>query len=95
MHEPRPRPDQVENNNSRDGAAESGAALAAIAAFSAASAALSAISSASEGSARSVSSHSGLDVIRPARDGDVLPHFVGDACSREPHQLSEWRIRSA
>ena len=25
----------------------------------------------------------------------VCPHFVSDACSREPHQLSEWRIRSA
>jgi hypothetical protein len=24
-----------------------------------------------------------------------FPHFVGDACSREPHQLGEWRIRSA
>jgi hypothetical protein len=24
-----------------------------------------------------------------------FPHFVGDAFSREPHQLGEWRIRSA
>ena len=25
----------------------------------------------------------------------ILPHFVGDACSREPHQLGEGRIWSA
>jgi hypothetical protein len=24
-----------------------------------------------------------------------FPHFVGDACSRKPHKLGEWRVRSA
>jgi hypothetical protein len=82
MHESRPRPDQVENSiparltmalamvprNPGLRWQRSPLSWPRVQRFSA-------ISSASEGSARSVSNQTGLALIRPARDDDVLPAF--------------------